>query len=484
MSRSREWRTSLADFARVYSAQLVLLSFSEATSTGVICDELPKKLRENFSGRCTVVGADAEADEANQWCAKLEGSRVHRRAADVDDPELSFRLCFWRGRASGSLEQALICGTTTTVQAESVQEAQAIELDEKDARVRMVVAVSIEGEGPGCNVQDAEQERIPLLCQGVLKSVQQKGYAWGPLARIVWCHFPSLEAMLESLEGYRFLNVDPRAEPCGYAADGSSLSFTVMPGDARQPKAASVLRESTRHILDIGIQDVSESSFFTACQEGNLDVVVRLLRREPKLISAVDPYGATGLICAAIEGIAEVVKELLRHAADPHATDTMGATALAAAVCTGRAQAVECLVAVTDERQVPAGNVEAWANDAVLAPLGVEDLLDATKPWDMLDLAHEMVAKLAAVEERELCDTFREIARLLDEPPEVVKANSRRSGAGHVTSLEEQEEVIAELRQELADLKGKCKCKSGEAGAGKATFKSLGRSGGFGGAPS
>lgn len=483
--RPSEWRTSLADLARVYSAQLVLISFCDSTSTGAICEELPKKLRENFVGRCTVVGADTESEEAKQWCAELEASRVHRRARDIDDPELSFRLCHWRGRASGSLEQALVCGTTTTVAFENMQESQAVELDGKDARVRMVVAVSIDGEGGSCKLQDAEQERIPLICRSVVHNVKQKGYVWASLAMVVWCHFPSLESLLESLDGHRFLNVDRSTEPCGFAADGTSLSFGVQSGPPRLPKAASTLRESVQSVLDVGLQMVSESSFFTACQEGDLETVSRLLRREPKLISAIDPYGATGLICAAIEGIADVVAELLRHGADPNATDAMGATALAAAVCTGRVETVEHLVKVTAERKVPAGNIEAWANDAVLVPLGVQDsdLLDATKEWDMVDLTHEMVVRLERVEEKELCDAFKEIADLLDnaDPAAVAKSSSLTSRrSGHFTSLEEQEETITELRrqlQELQELQDKSKCNGAKVNAGPGKLKSLGRAG-------
>lgn len=478
--RPTEWRTSLADLARVYSAQLVLVSFSESTSTGAICEELPKKLRENFVGRCAVVGADAEAEEASRWCAELEASRVHRWARDLEDPDLSFRLCYWRGRVSGCLEQALICGTTTTVASESIQESQGIELDEKDCRVRMVVAVSIEGEGSSCKVQDAEQERIPLVCRSVLRNIQQKGYAWSSLAMVVWCHFPSLEAMLESLDGHRLLNVDHRADVCGLAPDGTSLSFGVQEGPPRIPKAASLLRESVQQVLDVACHMVSESGFFTACQEGDLETVARFLRRDPKLISAVDPYGATGLICAAIEGVHEVVAELLRHGADPSATDTMGATALAAAVCTGRVETVGMLAKVTVERQVPAGNIEAWANDAVLVPLGVEDLLDASRPWDMLQLTHEMIERLQANEEKELCDAFKEIAQFLDaDPVNVAKTASEMSRkSGVVTSLEEQAETIAELRQELRELQqlqDKCKCNGGKPPPVQGPYKSLGR---------
>lgn len=281
--------------------------------------------------------------------------------------------------------------------------------------------------------------------------------------------------MLESMNGTRNLNIDPKLEPVGRSLDGGSLSFGVVPEAPRALSATSLLREPIKTIMDVR-RDVSENSFFTACSEGSLDHLAVLLRREPALIGARDPYGATGLVCAAIEGAAEVIDELLKRRADPSATDTMGATALAAAVCTGRVASVEHLVAVTSERQVPAGNVEAWANDAVLAPLGVEEMLDATRPWDMFELTQEIIQRLEAIKEEDLSASFHRIAQFLSEEAKLdtaaASAMARQpadlSGAD---TLEEQEEKTAELQRRLDKLEkpavatkestGTCSCFAG-----------------------
>jgi len=448
VGRDPKWRTSLADFARVYGAHFVVVSLpedagsQERAPTLAVVEELPRVLKEEFGGRFSVA-VDGRGSRAERWCQDVERRRVARKTEDVGRVELSYWFCFWKGRVTGAMTQALVGNISTSVSPKDLLQGQAVQLSTHDPRVRMVVVVSVDGGA-------AQEKQIPALCRDVRTDVQQKGYAWGPLAKIIWCHFPSVEDMLKSLSGLRRLDVDPGAESIGVDSQGSPLVYRLAPV-GRKDLAVSLLRETAEEVMAKSQRIASDSSFLTACQESDVQTVAYILSRSPQVLGARDPFGATGLICAALEGSSEVVTELLQGRADPEATENTGATALAAAVCTGRVEAAG-LLAVTQARRVPAPNVQAWANEGILAPLGAAPL--EGREWGMLELAQQMAESLRTAEEPEWAAKFERISTLIARPASSGAAlgsmqavDSAASGQSYEALQVEVERLKRELRE-------------------------------------
>jgi hypothetical protein len=63
------------------------------------------------------------------------------------------------------------------------------------------------------------------------------------------------------------------------------------------------------------------SEFLEACQQGDLDLVQKLLTVEPELAHARDDHGSTGLHAAAARNHSDIVGLLLRHGVDPNTRD-------------------------------------------------------------------------------------------------------------------------------------------------------------------
>lgn len=310
--------------------------------------------------------------------------------------------------------QALVSGTTASLR--DGLPGQALALGKND-HVRLVVAVTVDSSEQRCK---AEQAAVPSICGEALQEALARGHDWAEVAYVGWCKFPTVRDMLESLAGLRKLCVDREALAEGFVqtdAEGDPPVFRLAtPEDeSRAPAATSALRRKVDELLTEE-KELPGAKFLTACQDGKVVLATKMLRANPELIEHTDIFGATGLICAALDSGPQMVQELLKRRANPEAEDCSGATALAAAVCSGKPENVKLLVVKTQSRSVPSANVAAWANAGILAGLSVPESHQLEeRSWDMLELAKAMAQRLATEPDLEDWQAkFEQIGRILE----------------------------------------------------------------------
>jgi ankyrin repeat protein len=86
------------------------------------------------------------------------------------------------------------------------------------------------------------------------------------------------------------------------------------------------------------------TNLLTACSEGNLDALERILETKEVDLELPDKHGATGLIQAAARGHVAVVSRLIGAGANVAAADDDGETALSYAVANAHTEVIETLI--------------------------------------------------------------------------------------------------------------------------------------------
>eukprot|EP00928_Gymnodinium_smaydae_P044437 TRINITY_DN29641_c0_g1_i1.p1 TRINITY_DN29641_c0_g1~~TRINITY_DN29641_c0_g1_i1.p1 ORF type:complete len:782 (+),score=128.57 TRINITY_DN29641_c0_g1_i1:174-2348(+) len=317
----------------------------------------------------------------------------------------SYWFTFWRGQVAGVLLSALIsckekeCGQDDREELErsdgdGLAIAQRtykkkdrhgdIEEGKDDKSVKVVIAVSIDG-GP---ITQVEKEHIPGICRDTVANIRRRGYAWGDGAWVLWCHFPTLRDMLESLDGVDNLVHDHSFEPiarddCGKptnfkfaAASSESLKALDKAKSKHQEEACgarpSLLRATVDNIIknadDCSVARLMQAAFRDDCEtvrfilnkNGDVNEVFKPEESDFAKKEFEEDYGHSGasrdglgrtaIMCAAERNNLAVARLLIESKANVNAKISCdfvlgekGFTALGFAVREGHADMVQLL---------------------------------------------------------------------------------------------------------------------------------------------
>eukprot|EP00928_Gymnodinium_smaydae_P094604 TRINITY_DN7968_c0_g1_i1.p1 TRINITY_DN7968_c0_g1~~TRINITY_DN7968_c0_g1_i1.p1 ORF type:complete len:630 (+),score=34.31 TRINITY_DN7968_c0_g1_i1:41-1930(+) len=358
------WRTSLAELQRMFKSPLILVSApqfgmrrcgnDDAPQYDVpvmsISESLPERLKPSvrFSSAYDFKGSatDRIANTRIRWIDSSDGSRTlvtseHDFGLDYtvlglqsehvpERPALrtcsdsarqsienSFWFCTWWGQVSGSVAQHF--HTVESVTCKKMPQIFSTSLNLRHA-LRVVIVVSIDG-GP---ITQVEKSWLPQILLGVLSNVRRRGYDWSDAAEVLWCHFPTIEDMVSSLDGECNL-VHDWTDGHSFSTDiyGRPTTLACAPDPNRRKVGKSLFRQGVGDPATAVMCDLSSDpsiSFCRAAQGGDMGTLEYLRNNSDLQLveqpSPSDEWKRPPLHRAAAKGQVAAMRFILNGRAD------------------------------------------------------------------------------------------------------------------------------------------------------------------------
>lgn len=379
---------SLADLMLIWQSPVLLISSPEYgmnPETGKfdapvmsIVENLQTALKYEVSGKdCISTCVDFAGSTSGKFCSSrirhvssekiLTGESdwdmdYHAAYKDSDEEswqqherltraiENSFWICYWRGKVSGALFQAL-CSMSSVKPPESDSVISTtlgdipagtggicfnrIPGQTAETQFRIAIAVSISG-GP---ITQVEKSYIPGILRDVVSDIHRRGFEWGEDAKIAWVHFESVWGFLKSLDGHKEL-VHDLHENGVFDHSGRPMSFRPNALKRTVPVKSPSLLTKPIEELTIPLQKINPESLLNASFAGDIATVEFLLAKKGD-VDTNDSSGTTLLQYAVKSfdslGSAEIVRLLIERKAKvntPYSADHE--TALISAISHGR----------------------------------------------------------------------------------------------------------------------------------------------------